>query len=81
MYDYKDKYGVLIKAGMVIHIEGEPNNELVCACVSPEGRDDLGILATNKEYLEYHPDANLEYYSLANWEPEQLTIILKEKQK
>lgn len=77
-YLYHDKNGNEIKEGMVIHIEGEPDNELVYACVSQDGRDNLGILATNKEYLKYHPDADLEFYPLSNWISEQIEIVPSE---
>lgn len=59
---YKDKNGVEIKEGMLIqHDEGDLER------VYPCGDGDLGVSATNPEYLKTHPDAEEEFYPLSNF--------------
>lgn len=56
---YFDKRGNEIKAGTKIkHNDG--SIELVYEC----GDNDLGVNASNMEYLKNHPDAEQEFYPL-----------------
>lgn len=57
---YYDMNGDEIKEGDTIVCVTDESEEKVYSC----GDDDLGICATNPEYLKYHPYANIEYYPL-----------------
>lgn len=39
------------------------------------GKEDLGINASNEEYLKLHPDAVRGYYSLSNFACSELEIM------
>ena len=39
------------------------------------GNPDLGINASNEEYLERHPYASREYYSLCNFDMSEVEIV------
>lgn len=62
---YFDKNGVEIKAGMSLLMSDE-TTELVYDTTDNKGKPDLGIIATNKDYLRNHPDSCTEYYSLSS---------------
>jgi len=71
---YFDKTGKEIRAGMVIrHDNGEA--EKVYATIDYDGDNDLGIQATSKAYLKYHPDCEIEYYSLAAFNMNEWLIV------
>ena len=56
---YFDKNGVEIKAGMTIRME-DGSLELVYDPTDSYGNPDLGINASNEEYLELHPCTEAE---------------------
>ena len=64
---YFDKNGVEIKAGMTIRME-DGSLELVYDTTDSYGNPDLGINASNEDYLELHPFASREFYSLCNFD-------------
>lgn len=66
-YEYHDRYGKRIEAGDYIRIGSDSKRELVYPVINQSGLDDLGILASNEKWLEYHPDAIPEYYLLSNF--------------
>lgn len=62
---YVDRNGVEIKAGMsLLMIDG--TTELVYDTTDGNGNPDLGISASNEDYLRNHPDAYREFYSLSS---------------
>ena len=73
-HTYHDKHGKEILAGMTIrHDNGD--TELVYATEDAHGDDNLGILATNPDYLKYHPDCEQEYYPLSNFDMSEWEIV------
>ena len=64
---YFDKNGKEIKAGMKILME-DGSIEMVYDTEDQYGNPNLGINASNEEYLERHPYASREYYSLCNFD-------------
>lgn len=72
---YTDCFGKEIVAGMLIRI-GDDAPERVYACEAQDGKEDLGINASNEEYLKHHPDAEREYYPLSNF-PRGIIKIVK----
>lgn len=71
---YLDKNGVEIKAGMVIRM-ADGSEELVYDTGDAYGNPDLGINASNEDYLERHPYASREYYSLSNFNMSEVEVI------
>ncbi|MBO5000327.1 MAG: hypothetical protein J6C58_05790 [Bacteroidaceae bacterium] len=51
------------------------SEELVYDTTDAYGNPDLGINASNEEYLERHPYASREYYSLCNFDMSEVEII------
>jgi len=75
-YCYVDKHDREIKPGMLIRIGDDPP-ERVYRCCTQEMDEDLGINASNEDYLKHHPDAERVYYSLINF-PSGIIEIVKE---
>lgn len=73
---YFDKNGVEIKAGMTIRME-DGSLELVYDTIDSYGNPDLGINASNEEYLERHPYASREYYSLCNFDMQKTEVLFE----
>ena len=71
---YTDKNGVEIKAGMTIQM-ADGSQELVYDTQDAYGNAGLGINASNEEYLERHPYASREYYSLCNFDMSEVEVI------
>ena len=71
---YLDKNGVEIKGGMTLRM-ADGSEELVYDTTDAYGNPDLGINASNEEYLERHPYASREYYSLCNFDMSEVEII------
>ena len=61
--DYRDRTGKQIEAGMILRSTSGQIRE-VFECSDQSGKPDLGIIATNPDYLKNHPFADIEYYSL-----------------
>ena len=61
---YYDRNGNEIKAGMRVIFE-DGRVEQVYATSDAQGRQDLGISATNEAFLKKHPDWEQEFYSLS----------------
>ena len=72
--NYVDKNGIEIKAGMTIQM-ADGSHELVYDTQDAYGNADLGINASNEEYLERHPCASREYYSLSNFDMSEVEVI------
>ena len=71
---FTDKNGRKIEAGMTIrHVSGE--TEKVYATNTADGAESLGVMATNPEYLKYHPDHAIEYYDLSNFDLNEWEIV------
>lgn len=67
---YFDKNGNEIKSGMTIeHNDGEI--QIVYACEN----DELGINASNEDYLKSHPSAEREYYPLYQFNMKEWSIV------
>lgn len=62
---YLDKNGNAIKPGMKI-LMADGSVELVYETTDEFGNPDLGISATNKAFLDRHPDWEQEFYSLSS---------------
>jgi len=62
---YVDRNGVEIKAGMTL-LMNDGTTELVYDTTDSNGNHDLGINASNEDFLRNHPDARKEYYSLGS---------------
>ena len=60
-----DKNGVEIKAGMTL-LMSDGTTELVYETTDGDGNPDLGINASNEDFLRNHPNADREYYSLGS---------------
>lgn len=71
---YVDKTGEEIKEGYVIDV-GDGKPEKVYKCSDQYGAEDLGINASNEEYLKRHPYASREYYPLSNFAADSITIL------
>ena len=54
---------------------GDGSEELVYDTTDAYGNPDPGINASNEDYLERHPYANREYYSLCNFNMSEVEII------
>lgn len=76
---YLDKYGHEIRPGMTLLME-DGSLELIYKTTDSFGNDDLGISATNKAFLERHPDWDQEFYSLSNFALSHTVICLAEKE-
>ncbi len=76
---YVDKNGVEIKADMLLRMS-DGTTELVYDTTDSDGNPDLGINASNENFLRNHPDACREYYSLSNYEMRDITIIAEVSQ-
>ena len=71
---YLDKNGNEILPGMKIRLD-DGSVELVHRTCDDAWNEDLGISASNEEYLKRHPDADREYYSLSNWRADSIEIV------
>lgn len=77
---FLDKHGREIKASMTIqHDNGE--TEKVYAVTDAYGDESLGVMATNPEYLKHHPEHDIEYYDLSNFNTTSEWEIIKEVSK
>ena len=76
---YLDKNGVEIKAGMTIRME-DGSLELVYDTTDSYGNPDLGINASNEEYLERNPCACREFYSLCNFDMRYAEVVDEQTQ-
>lgn len=72
--NYFDKNGNQIKSGMDIRME-DGSTERVYETTDAYGNPDLGISASNEAYLERHPYADREYYSLCNFDLRKVEIV------
>ena len=71
---YFDKHGHEIKAGNLVSIAGyQP--ELVYETDTQQGEIGFGVNASNEDYLKSHPNAVKQYYSLSNFEQEDIEIV------
>ena len=62
---YFDKNRVEIKAGMTL-LMSDGTAELVYDTTDSDGNPDLGISASNEDFLRNHPNVDREYYSLGS---------------
>ena len=76
--NYTDKNGNEIKAGMKLLMD-DSSIEEVFDTRDQDGNPDLGINASNEDFLKYH-DTEREYYSLSNFPATGIEII-PEKEK
>ena len=74
---YLDKNGNAIKPGMKI-LMADGSVELVYETTDEFGNQDLGISATNKAFLDRHPDWEQEFYSLSSLDTRSAEICLSE---
>ena len=71
---YFDKNGVGIKAGMIL-LMSDGTTELVHDTTDSSGNPDLGINASNEDFLRNHPDARKEYYSLGSIDLRNVEVL------
>lgn len=71
---YFDRNGDEIQVGMHIRME-DGSIERVYATIDVSGKEDLGINASNEDYLKFHPFASREYYSLSNFDLRRVEIV------
>lgn len=73
---YKDQNGNPIREGMML-LFSDGTYEKVCATVNSYGEDDLGINASNEDYLRAHGlgEMDREYYSLSNFSAKDMLIV------
>ena len=71
---YFDKNGKKILPGMKIRIN-DGSTELVHRTMDDDFNEDLGILASNEDYLKRHPAADQEYYSISNWRSDSIEVV------
>lgn len=76
---YFDKNGVEIRAGMTL-LMSDGTTELVYDTTDSDGNPNLGINASNEDFLSNHPDVCHEYYSLSNFEMRDIAIISEVRQ-
>ena len=71
---YFDKNREEIQAGMTLR---GPSGELetVYECGDELGNINLGFMATNPQFLKYHPDWPVEYYPLYQFELDEWEIV------
>ena len=62
---YCDKNGVEIEADMTL-LMSDGTTELIYDTTDSDGNPDLGINASNEDFLRKHPNADREYYSLGS---------------
>lgn len=71
---FLDKNGKQILAGMTIRME-DGSLEKVYATSDAYGEESLGINTSNEAYLQTHPSACREYYSLTNFNLAKTEIV------
>lgn len=71
---YQDKNGQEILAGMTIRHDGG-ETEKVYDTTDAEGNEDLGVMATNPEYAKLHPECDIEYYPLSEFDMSEWEIV------
>ena len=72
--EFKDKNGKVIEAGMTLrHDNGD--TEKVYATTTAYGDESLGFMATNPLWLKHHPDWDIEYYDLSQFNMREWEII------
>ena len=73
---YKDQNGNPIREGMTL-LFSDGTYEKVYATVNSYGEDDLGINASNEDYLRAHGlgEMDREYYSLSNFSAKDMLIV------
>ncbi len=74
--EYKDQNGNPIREGMTL-LFSDGTYEKVYATVTPDYEDDLGINASNEDYLRAHGlgEIDREYYSLSNFSASDMLIV------
>lgn len=72
--EYYDRTGREIRAGMILRSSSGQVKE-VFECQDQSGNLDLGIIATNLEFLKNHPFSDIEYYSLSAIDLAEWAII------
>ena len=77
---YYDWNGNEIKEGMRIVFE-DGRTEQVYATTDAQGRQDLGISATNEAFLKNHPDWEQEFYSLSTVDLNSVEISSADREK
>lgn len=74
MLRYVDKNNNVICKGCYVSICGE-EPKMVYETTDQFGNADLGINASNENYLKLHPDSIREYYSLSNFSSDDIEIV------
>ncbi|MBQ7113169.1 MAG: hypothetical protein IJO10_02880 [Clostridia bacterium] len=75
---YKDQNGNPIREGMML-LFSDGTYEKVYATVNSYGEDDLGINASNEDYLRAHGlgEMDREYYPLSNFSAKDILIVFE----
>ena len=76
---YFDKNGKEIKAGMKILME-DGSIEMVYDTEDQYGNPNLGINASNEEFLKLHPNWAREYYSLSMFKQSGIEVCPSEQE-
>ena len=74
-FNYFDKHGNQIHAGCTLKSPAGTFHTVELTQYQ-NGQQDLGILATNPDYLKNHPNAELEYYSLRSLDLSEWEVVL-----
>lgn len=74
---YYDKNGTLVKPGDRLFFDEDGSTEEVLLCENSysDKEYELGINATNPDYLKHHPDAKLEAYPLYQFDHNHYEVI------
>lgn len=72
---YTDKDGNEIKEGSIIHNIHSDEYDFVFSTTNQYGEKDLGINATNVDFLDANPDYENEFYPLYQFDPNDLEVI------
>lgn len=72
---YKDKNGVQIKKGDILHNTYDDSYEYVFRGVTEYGDEDLGVNASNIDYLERIGNIGHQIYPLSDFDTNDFEII------
>lgn len=73
-YTFTDKNGLAIMPGMTIrHSDGE--EQVIYRTTDAYGNESLGIMATNPAFLKNHPDWDIEYYDLRQFDLSEWEVV------
>ena len=72
---YKDKNGRQIKKGDIVHCLYDDSYEYVFSGCDEYSRDSLGLNANNIDYLELHPEQELQIYPFEDFDMNDFEVV------